>query len=194
MTVPGRAVASLLAITFSCLAVTSPARAERADRDQPIGLEADRVTVDDRKKVAVFEGHVRFTQGSLLIQADRIVVTQDADKNQKGVATGTPARFHQKREGKDEFIDGQARRIEHDTATERTEFFGNAVVVRSNGDEVRGQYIRYDAKNESYVVNGAREGTAAGSAGARVHAVIQPRHKADQPAAGAAPGPKDTKE
>lgn len=171
MTPLARLLPSLLAAA-ACAAI-APARAERADRDKPIGLEADRVTIDDKKKTHVFEGHVRLTQGSLVIQADRIVVTADSGGNQKGVATGDPASFREKREGREDFIEGQARRIEHDTRTGRTEFFDRAV-VRSGGDEVRGQYIRYDAGSETYLVDGAREGKA-GAADSRVRVTIQPR-------------------
>ena len=55
---------------------------------RPIGLEADRISVDDVKKVQIFEGNVVLTQGTLIIRANRIVVTQDEDGFQKGVATG----------------------------------------------------------------------------------------------------------
>ncbi len=191
MTVLARTPATALAIAAICLVSAFPARAERADRDKPISLEADRVTVDDKKKVQVFDGHVRLSQGSLAIQAERIVVTQDAAGYQKGVATGAPARFRAKREGRDEFIEGEALRIEHDTRTGRTEFFDRAV-VKSGGDEVRGQFIRYDATSETYLVNGAREGAAASSAGNRVHAILQPRRNEGRPAAPA--DSKTTKE
>lgn len=165
-------------------ALGAPARAERADRDKPINLEADKVTLDDRNKVHVFEGQVMLTQGTLVIHADKIVVTQDPGGFQKGVATGNLARFRQKREGKDEMIEGEAERIEHDTRTERTQFF-NRAMVRSGRDEVRGQYIRYDALTENYLVTSGPDGTvAAPSPGrdTRVRAVIQPRDKGAPPA------------
>lgn len=38
------------------LAVASPLRAEKADREKPVNLEADRVTIDDAKQTALFEG------------------------------------------------------------------------------------------------------------------------------------------
>lgn len=127
-------------------------------------------------------------QGSLIIRTDKLVVTQDADGFQKGVAYGGPgglARFRQKREGKEEYVDGEAERIEHDGKGEKTEFFVRAF-VRSGLDEVRGQYISYDGKTENYVVNGGH-GTAAGKQ-ERVRAVIQPKGKDGASAAPAATG------
>jgi len=163
-----------------------PAQAEKADRNKPIVLEADRVTVDDRNKVHVYEGHVNLTQGTLNIRADKIVVSQDAEGFQKGVATGGPgglAHVRQKLEGKDEYVDGEAERIEYDGNSERTQFF-NRAFVKSGQDEVRGQYIVYDAPTESYTVTSGPGGTVAKPTpgrDTRVRVVIQPRNKDGAP-------------
>ena len=63
----------LPALAFALLAVT-PAHAEKADRSKPVNLEADRVTVDESKQTATFEGNVVLTQGTLIIRGDRMVV------------------------------------------------------------------------------------------------------------------------
>lgn len=156
---------------------SAPALAERADREKPVNLEADRITVDDAKKVQVFEGNVQLAQGTLLIRTERLVVTQDAEGFQKGVAYGGAgglARFRQKREGRDEFVDGEAERIEYESKAEKAEFFVRAM-VKSGLDEVRGQFISYDGKTERYLVTSGPDGTSAAAAGKtdRVRAVIQ---------------------
>ena len=165
----------LFAFIFSTVAL-----AERADRDKPINLDADKITVDDARKVHIFEGNVQLTQGTLVIKADKIVVTQDANGNQLSVATGGPgglSHIRQKREGRDEYIDGEADRIENDSKTDKSELFGHAK-VRSGLDEVRGQYISYDGKTENYLVTNGPNGTIVqGGKAERVHAVIQPRNK-----------------
>ena len=137
--------------------------------------------MDDVKKVQIFEGNVVLTQGTLQIRTNRLVVTQDADGFQKGVATGGPnglARFRQKREGKEEYIEGEGERIEHDARSEKTQFFVRAW-VQSGLDEVRGHYISYDALSETYLVTNANNETknATGAAQARVRAIIQPKGK-----------------
>lgn len=169
----------LAAFLFAVCAM--PASAEKADREKPINLEADRISMDDVKKVQVFEGNVVLTQGTLQIKTSKLVVTQDADGFQKGVAIGGAnglARFRQKREGRDEYIDGEAERIEHDARDEKTEFFVRAW-VKSGLDEVRGNYIFYDALTEKYLVTNSRGETkeATGTAQARVRAIIQPKGK-----------------
>lgn len=160
---------------------TSPAQAEKADREKPMNIEADRMSMDDIKKIQIFEGNVIVTQGTMQLLTNRLVVTQDADGFQKGVATGGAdglARFKQKRDGVDEYMEGEAERIDHDTREEKTEFFIRGW-VKSGQDEVKGPYISYDALTEKYLVTNGSGGqkTATGAAQARVRAIIQPKGK-----------------
>ena len=55
---------SLLTTSILLLALALPAHAEKADREKPINLEADRISMDDVNKVQVFEGNVILTQGT----------------------------------------------------------------------------------------------------------------------------------
>lgn len=166
------------------LAFATPAIAERADRSKAVNIESDRLSVDDKNKVQVFEGRVKLTQGTLQILADKIVVTQDADGFQKGIATGGEgglARFRQKREGVNEYVDGEAERIEYDGRVEKSQLFQRAF-VRSGRDEVRGQYIEYDALTENYLVTNGPNATIV--PGERIRATILPKGAVSAPAAG----------
>ena len=172
-----------LAAALLLASLAAPAYAEKADREKPINLEADRMSMDDINKVQVYEGNVILTQGTLQIRTAKLVVTQDADGFQKGVATGGEnglARFRQKREGKDEWIDGEAERIEYNTNSEIAELFHRAW-VKSGEDQVKGDYIWYDAISEKYLVT-AGEARDAKAGPARVRAVIQPKSKGAEPA------------
>jgi lipopolysaccharide export system protein LptA len=163
-------------------ALAAPAAAEKADRDKPVNLEADKVTIDDARQTALFEGNVVLTQGTLQIRGDRMEVRQDKDGFQHGTAWGGPAHFRQKREGYDEYIEGSAERIEYDGRAEAMQMFNRAQLKRGS-DEVRGNYISYDAKSEFFqATGGAKNAETSGSAG-RVRAVIQPK-STDKPPAG----------
>jgi lipopolysaccharide export system protein LptA len=169
------------AIVAFAVLLACPAYAEKGDREKPINVEADRFSMDDINKVQVFEGNVVMIQGTMQLRTEKLVVTEDPDGFQKGVATGGPnglARFRQKRDGKDEYIEGEAERIVHDTRSEKTEFFVRAW-VKSGQDEVKGYYISYEAPTERYLVTNTRGGvkSAAGETQARVRAIIQPRSK-----------------
>ncbi len=167
-----------LAACLLLLACAS-AQAEKADRDKPVNIEADRLTVDDAKKTSTYEGNVVLSQGTLVIRGDKLMIKQDADGFDHGTVWGNPASFRQKREGVNEYINGWADRIEYDAKADKAELFDHARLTRG-GDEVRGNYISYDAKTDFYRVIGAGKGAAGG----RVHAVIQPKSKPPAPQPG----------
>jgi lipopolysaccharide export system protein LptA len=154
--------------------VAAPAFAERGDRDKPVTLESDTMSADELKKTAIFEGKVVMTQGTLVIRADRIVVRQDSDGFQYGVATGNPATFRHKQDGNAGYIDGQAMRIEYDGKADRVEFFNDARLRRDSGDDIRGDYISYDTKTERFTVKSEGEASGANREG-RVRATIMPK-------------------
>ncbi|HQT25508.1 MAG TPA: lipopolysaccharide transport periplasmic protein LptA [Burkholderiales bacterium] len=149
------------------------ARAEKADREQPIHIDADKIEIDDAKKVNTFEGNVVLTQGTLTIKADKVVVTQDAAGNKHATAYSEthPVYFRQKREGYDEYVEGQGDRAEYDSKTDTVELFGNAYVKRGQ-DIVKGNYISYDSNTEFFQSSGGAKKPEG-----RVHAVIQPGKK-----------------
>jgi lipopolysaccharide export system protein LptA len=171
-----------LAAMTLCVLTTLPALAEKADRDKPMQLEANRVSIDDAKKIQILEGDVVITKGTMILKADRVVVTEDQYGFQKGTAfsgKGGLARFRQKREGKDEYIDGEAERIEYNSNSEIAELFHRAW-VKSGEDEVKGDYIWYDAVSEKYLVT-AGENRDPKAPPPRVRAIIQPKNKGTEP-------------
>jgi len=171
----GRLARALACCALAALALT--AAAEKADREKPIHLEADRVTIDDAKQIALFEGNVLLTQGTMQIRGDRMEVRQDKDGFKYGTTWGSLAYFRQKRDGYDEYIEGWAERIEYDGRAETMQMFNRAQLKRGQ-DEVRGNYISYDSRTEFFQVTGSGTKTAApDNAGGRVRAVIQPKSK-----------------
>jgi lipopolysaccharide export system protein LptA len=153
------------------------AHAELQDRDKPVNIEADRLSIDDKKKESVFEGNVTMTQGTLTLRADRVFVRQDGEGFNHAIAFGRPAAFKQKREGTDEYIEGFAERMEYDGKQDKVQLFTNAH-VKKGIDEVKGDYISYDAVTEYYQVIGGGPGTASpANPQGRVRAVIQPKRR-----------------
>lgn len=157
------------------LAIAGAAHAEKADRDKPINLEADRVSVDDAKQISTFEGRVVLTQGTLTIRGDRMEVRQDTQGFKTGITWGNLAYFRQKRDGYDEYIEGWAERIEYDGRADKVQMF-NRASMKKGGDEVRGNYISYDANTEFFQVTGGGKQTSA-EGNSRVRAVLQPKPK-----------------
>ena len=191
---------SALLPLFAALALTlavGPARAERADRSKPLTIEADQPgTLDLIKQVVVFNGNVVVAQGTMAIRAERVEVRERPDGHRSATALGSagkPASFRQKREGVDEFIEGQADRIEYDSRGDVVRFAGNAQVRRlrasTPADEITGSLITYDNGNEAFSVQGTATAAAAGGASApgngRVRVVITPKPDAADASASA---------
>jgi lipopolysaccharide export system protein LptA len=164
----------LLILAIAATSATTPALAELSDREKPIHIESDKATLDDAKKTATFTGNVVLTQGTFVLRADKLTVRQDVDGFRSGVATGNPATFRQKREGMDEWVEGEGVRLEFDGKTDTVQAIERARVKRGQ-DEVRGNMISYNSRSEFFEVRGGRD-TAGESAG-RVKVVIQPKDK-----------------
>jgi lipopolysaccharide export system protein LptA len=155
----------------------APAHAEKADKDKPTQIEANRMSSDETRRLNIFEGSVVLTKGTLLVRADRILVRQDAEGYQYATATGAPVRFRQRQDPKDGkeggWLDGEALRIEIDDKKSTIELHDKARVTR-DGDEVLGDYIFVDQKSDYFSVS-AGPGGATQAPGGRVRAILQPK-------------------
>jgi len=145
--------------------------AEKADRDKPIEIEADTMTVDDAKSTSIYTGDVILIQGTLLIRADELIVRQDKQGFQHSTSLGSPTTFKQKMEGSEEYIQGRALRIEYDGHMDKIHLYKNAEVKRGK-DIVVGDYITYDANAE--VAQAMSSKTENGKKG-RTKAIIKPK-------------------
>lgn len=150
------------------------AHALESDRKQPITIEADQGSLDQKNQVTVFSGNVIIKQGSIHIRADNVRVTQDKQSgSQTMTATGKPVRFSQEIENKG-LVKGEGNRVEYASATNVVKLIGNAKVERG-GDMAQGEAISYNTQTEVYTVLG---GAATGNKkGRRVNVVIQPTEK-----------------
>lgn len=159
-----------------CLAAcfTSAATwAEKADRTQPITIEADSANLDQQKGQMVYEGNVILTQGSLLLKASKIVATDKGNGQQQATAVGSPAYFKQRLDAKEghaaEWVEGQAKRIDYDSSSEEVRLVEQARIKRGQ-DSAVGHSISYHGKTEVFQVNG-------GGKNGRVTVILQPKSK-----------------
>jgi lipopolysaccharide export system protein LptA len=186
-----RAALGALAAALIVLPV-GPALAERADRGKPLNIEADAGRYDEARQIGLFTGNVVITKGTIVLRAAQIEVRQTPDGHQSSIATGTadaPARFRQKREGLDEYLEGEAERIEYDTRADTVRFVNRAVLRRFRGttlaDEAAGQVITFDNSAAVYSVTGGADGGSG-----RVRATLSPRNGAPgEPAPAPRPAP-----
>ena len=173
---------SALLVALLAAAVSAPAQAEKADRFKPLNVEADQPgKIDLQNQFVVFNGNVVVSKGTMQIRAARIEVRETPGGYHTAVATGAPgkpATFRQKRDGVDEYIAGEAEKLEYDGKTDTIRFVTNASVRRLRGatvaDEIAGNLVTYDSTTEVFSVSGGAAPTAT-NPGGRVRAVLTPR-------------------
>ena len=191
----------LLLAAALCVGIWPAAQAERADRDKPMNIEADHLVHDDAKQSSTFSGNVHMTKGTIVMRGARLVVTQDTAGNQNGVLYadgGKRGFFRQKREGLNEFMEGEAQTIYYDSQQDTARLVGQAEIRRLMGeklaDQINGNVIVYNSVTEVFTVDGgvrqagaAASSPASGRQGGRVRAVLTPRGSAGGAAPKASP-------
>lgn len=166
-----------LAVMAAATLAAPPAAAEAADKGKPINYSADSGDVNYQTKIGNLSGNVVITQGTMTIRADRIVFRQNPDNSVSATAHGNPLSFRQKRDGVDEYFEGFAQRAEYDGANEVLELFDRAL-LRRGADEIRSNYIYYNAKSEQFRAEGRPDAPTApadSGPGARVRGTFQPK-------------------
>lgn len=176
-----------------CIAVFAshalPAAAERADRDKPTLIEAHQCVTEELKQISVCTGNVVLTRGTMRITGERMELKQDPEGYRQASVDAAPGRlalFRQRQDsttpGIEEFVEGVAERIEYDERTENVRLVRRAIWKRLENerprDEVAGDLITYDGRNETYRVTGGKD---AGPDG-RVKMILGPQSDDRTPA------------
>ncbi|MBB3120246.1 lipopolysaccharide transport periplasmic protein LptA [Pseudoduganella violacea] len=176
------------------LGMAGMSQAEKADSYKPMEINYDNLDVDDVKQLKIATGNVVITRGTLRMHAEKAVVRQDPEGYQFVTLTGAggkAATFRQKRDGVgDQWIEGEAERIEYSEKVELVKLFTKAKIKRLEGskpsDEVQGEFISYDSRKEFFTVKNSETGESK-PGGGRGTMVIQPTRTEPPAAAPAAP-------
>lgn len=174
-----------LLLLLAALVFSSAVCAEKADRNKPMNVESDTLRYDDLKQTSIFTGKVVLTKGTILIRGAKIDVRQDPEGYQFGLVTAEPGKsafFRQKREGVDEFIEGEGETIEYDSRADTVKFIHNAQLRRFQGaklnDEMTGAVILYNNTTDVFTIDGASPKTSPGTPPGRVRAMLTPKPEA----------------
>ena len=137
-----------LALAGSLLAASLPAMALTGDTDQPIHIESDQQSLDMQGNVVTFTGNVVVTQGTIKINADKVVVTRPADQKGKEVIDGygNPATFYQMQDnGKP--VKGHASKMHYELQNDFVVLTGNAYLEQLDSN-IKGDKITYLVKEQ----------------------------------------------
>jgi len=152
------------------LAVSHLAVALESDSEQPVYIDSNTATYNDKTGTSIYTGNVETTQGSLHIKSDKLVVYMKEGDVDKMVFTGKPAKFRQlPGEGKDE-IHGEGLTGEYYPSKNKLVLIEQAVVSQGTSRSAS-RLIIYDSKN-SLIKAGEKS-----SDSKRVHSVFKAKPK-----------------
>lgn len=127
------------------------------DPEQPIHWRADHAEGDMTGRT-VLTGGVRMDQGSLLVEADRMVIEYEAEQVVRITAEGDLAHYEQRPRADADLVKADAEKIVYHTAEERVELIGRAWLTHER-NEFRGEIIHYDVRGGTIDAEGDGEGS-----------------------------------
>jgi len=137
-----------LVLASSLLAASIPAFAVTGDTEQPIHIESDQQSLDMQGNVVTFTGNVIVTQGTIKINADKVVVTRPGGEDGKEVIDGygNPATFYQMQDnGKP--VKGRASQMHYELAKDFVVLTGKAYLEQLDSN-ITGDKITYLVKEQ----------------------------------------------
>lgn len=154
-------------LAVGLLAFTGQLHALPDDRNQPINLSSDRASYENNQ--GIYSGHVKMSQGSLKIEADKLVIVETDRKVEKVIAHGTPARFEQRPRQGEGVVVASANIIEYRLQREEILLQHNAVISHQ-GSKISGDRVVYNGKTQTVMADG---GSA--TENGRVQMTLQPQ-------------------
>ena len=174
---------ALTTLAWAAFLAAPMAMAEKADSSQPMHIEADTLKHDESKQLTTFIGRVQVNKGTLVLRAEKLEVQQDKEGQQIAnlwAAKGERAFFRQKREGLDEFTEGEAETVSYDSQADKITLTGRAELRGYRGqqlsDRLQGHLIVFNNKTEMFTVDGKATTSASPSSNQRIKATLTPRN------------------
>lgn len=149
---------------------TAQLQALETDADQPITIDSNTATYDDKTATSIYTGNVVSIQGSIHVNSDQLVVYFKDGDAEKLVFTGKKAKFRQTPNVGAKDITGEALTGEYYPKKNLLVLIDEATVWQGTG-AYSSKVIEYDSKNA--VVKAGEKS----SDSKRVHVVLQPKDK-----------------
>jgi lipopolysaccharide export system protein LptA len=143
-----------------------------ASEAQPVDIQADFGEIDRVAGRGVYRGNVVIQQGGMRITAAEVRIILEDDELARVEIDGAPATFEHLPPGSTQPTRGMARSMVYEVKASTVELRGEAR-VEQRGDEVAGESIRYDLKDDRVL---AASGQGSNE---RVQMTITPRRAKD---------------
>ena len=145
------------AAVAAALLLAPLARAERMDSLKPLDVKYRNIEIDGVPRTTVLTGSVTATRGTMLLMAERAELRESAEGYKTVLLTAVPGKpvfFRQKRDsGADEWIEGEAERVEYDERTEVLRMSSKATLRLLEGGklarEMHNAFMSYDNRKDT---------------------------------------------
>ncbi|MFT6906789.1 MAG: lipopolysaccharide export system protein LptA [Oleiphilaceae bacterium] len=119
----------------------------------PIEIESDQATLDDKTGSSTYTGNVIISQGQTRLEADFIIVSSEDRKITSIKATGSPAHFVQLNDSLNTNTHGYGNTISYSTQLESLTFTGEARLLQDE-NSFSGEVIEYDVVKKAIKAKG----------------------------------------
>ncbi len=122
-----------LLITILTLSLSQHIIALPDDEYQPIKIQADSATRDEKNGITIDQGNIIMQQGTLKIEAENITIKDDKiGVAEQLLATGKPVRLQQKPSIDTTMVYAEAEKINYQITTKHIELKGNAKLTQGD--------------------------------------------------------------
>jgi lipopolysaccharide export system protein LptA len=152
---------------IACLVASGSALALSTDKDQPVYIDSDSQHLDMQSNLVTFIGDVKLKQGSININADKVIVLRNPEDGtiEEIEGYGDLATFSQLTDdGKTLY--GEAEELYYKLVDDRLTMIERAMLSQ-DGSITRGTKIRYQITAQKLIADG--------KTGDRVSTVLQPQ-------------------
>ncbi len=157
-----------ISLLWIVLLASSSGGAATENSGQVISIDADYAERNEKTGLTEYRGNVVIRQGTVLIEADRIVIYSNKNKVIRVACFGTPAGYQQRSEDDQDILLARAENIDYLIADDLLKLKTDASLIK-NGTSIRGDSISYDLAKGTWKAKGDQEG-----AQKRIQLVIPP--------------------
>lgn len=138
----------------ACLFVAGSSVALKSDRSQPALINADEIEIDFKTGDRVYIGNVTIVQGSIRLNADKLIASFKGSKLERATAFGSPAVFKQRPDDADGDVVGTGNKMVIDETTQLVTLTDNASLTQADGATISSETIIYDMETEKLKASG----------------------------------------
>lgn len=146
---------------------SSQSKQANKNKAYPIHVSADQLISQTKGGQSEYKGNVYLDRNQLNLRGQRLVILHPNDQLQQATMTGSPAKFKDYLEEKQQWVNGEAKRIVYEQSNDTITLIDEAMMVMDNGNKINADKIVIYNKTETFEAFGSQSH-------GRIKMIIQP--------------------